>query len=336
MATPISGGSRIRTNTPAENAYNALKASNDNIALRQLRLSTGKRINSAADDVAGYITSKSLAARNTSLKSALKSVGEAKNVTAIVQDALDNVSLLLNDIKQLTSNAASGALGTDEKIALSKGAFRLTQQIQTIVDSTVFGGRNLLDGSFSGDWNIGFKADNELLNISLNLKGNNYSDFNISEDVNINAIDPNDENDIFFNDGFNLNNTKINNQNYGNTNFAGIVGLQVDDFNDVNTVSLGIFSESRIANTLQSLSSAINNVNKVASYVGGVDARLSSQASLLSSQITNYNAAISRIEDADVAEEQLELIRSQFLQQASLISLTQANQNPQSFLQLFR
>lgn len=102
MATPISGGSRIRTNTPAENAYNALKASNDNIALRQLRLSTGKRINSAADDVAGYITSKSLAARNTSLKSALKSVGEAKNVTAIVQDALDNVSLLLNDIKQLT------------------------------------------------------------------------------------------------------------------------------------------------------------------------------------------------------------------------------------------
>lgn len=227
-------------------------------------------------------------------------------------------------------------MGTDEKIALSKGAFRLTQQIQTIVDSTVFGGRNLLDGSFSGDWNIGFKADNELLNISLNLKGNNYSDFNISEDVNINAIDPNDENDIFFNDGFNLNNTKINNQNYGNTNFAGIVGLQVDDFNDVNTVSLGIFSESRIANTLQSLSSAINNVNKVASYVGGVDARLSSQASLLSSQITNYNAAISRIEDADVAEEQLELIKSQFLQQASLISLTQANQNPQSFLQLFR
>jgi len=336
MATPISGGSRIRTNTPAENAYNALKASNDNIALRQLRLSTGKRINSAADDVAGYITSKSLAARNTSLKSALKSVGEAKNVTAIVQDALDNVSLLLNDIKQLTSNAASGALGTDEKIALSKGAFRLTQQIQTIVDSTVFGGRNLLDGSFSEDWNIGFKANNDLLNISLNLKSNNFSDFNISEDVNINAIDPNDENDIFFNDGFNLNNTKINNQNYGNTNFAGIVGLQVDDFNDVNTVSLGIFSESRIANTLQSLSSAINNVNKVASYVGGVDARLSSQASLLSSQITNYNAAISRIEDADVAEEQLELIKSQFLQQASLISLTQANQNPQSFLQLFR
>ena len=57
---------------------------------------------------------------------------------------------------------------------------------------------------------------------------------------------------------------------------------------------------------------------------------------MLKSQITNYNAAISRIEDADVAQEQLSLIKSQFLQQASLISLTQANQQPQAFLQLFR
>jgi flagellin-like hook-associated protein FlgL len=57
---------------------------------------------------------------------------------------------------------------------------------------------------------------------------------------------------------------------------------------------------------------------------------------VLKSQITNYKAAISRIEDADIATEQMELIKSQFLQQASLISLAQANQNPQQFLQLFR
>jgi flagellin len=50
----------------------------------------------------------------------------------------------------------------------------------------------------------------------------------------------------------------------------------------------------------------------------------------------NYNAAISRIEDADVAKEQLQLVKSQFLQQASLVSLTQANANPQAFLQLIQ
>lgn len=323
MATAISGGSRIRTNTPAENAYNALKASNDNIALRQLRLSTGKRINSAADDVAGYITSKSLQARNTSLKTALKSVGEAKNVTSIVQDSLDNIQGLLNDIKQLAANAASGALGTDEKVALAKGAFRLSEQIQTIVDSTVFGGRELLDGQFSGDWNVGIKSDSTLINLSLNLKQTNFADFNITGDTSNEFL-------------LAATGSKFGKTTTAASNFAGVKGLNLNDFDSINDTNLGIFSETNISKTLTSLSNAITNVNKVASYVGGVDNRLSSQANLLTSQITNYNAAISRIEDADVAEEQLELIKSQFLQQASLISLTQANQNPQNFLQLFR
>ncbi|MDX9790262.1 MAG: flagellin [Candidatus Kapaibacterium sp.] len=322
MATAISGGSRIRTNTPAENAYNALKTSNDDIALRQLRLSTGKRINSASDDVAGYITSRALQARNTSLKSALKSVGEAKNVTAITQDSLDNIQGLLNDIKQLASSAASGALGTDEKVALAKGAFRLTEQIQTLVDSTVFGGRELLSGSFSGDWNVGFTANNELINIGVNLKADNGQDFNITTSASVD---------------FNLNATSSSAAGASKAQaFAAVQGLDLEDLNEVTDNNLGIFSEANIATTLQSLSTAINNVNKVASYVGGIDARLTSQQNLLTSQITNYNAAISRIEDADVAEEQLQLIKSQFLQQASLVSLTQANQNPQSFLQLFR
>ena len=99
MPTAISGGTRIRTNTPSESAFNALQAANSNIALRQLRLSTGKRINSAQDDVAGYITSRGLAARNGALRSALNAVGDASNVTSIAQDGLDNINALLTQIK---------------------------------------------------------------------------------------------------------------------------------------------------------------------------------------------------------------------------------------------
>lgn len=322
MPTAISGGSRIRTNTPAENAYNALMASNNNIALRQLRLSTGKRINSAADDVAGYITSRALSARNSSLKSALNAVGEAKNVTAISQDALDQIQSLLNDIKTNASTASSGALGTDEKVALAKASYRLAQQVQFITDSTVFGGSQLLQGSYTGDWTVGFYADNTLLTIGVDLSKNNT-------DYNITGSSSND---------FNLNATKDALASAGGaaTNFAGVSGLSLESLNSISDSDLGIFSKDNISATLTSLSDAINNVNKVASYLGGIDVRLSSQESMLTSQITNYNAAISRIEDADVATEQLSLIKSQFLQQASLISLTQANQTPSSFLQLFR
>jgi flagellin len=318
MPTAISGGSRIRTNTPAENAYNALQAASNNIALRQLRLSTGKRINTAADDVAGYITSRALQARNGALKKALLAAGEAINVTAIAQDALDNITNLLTQIKDAAAQASTGALGTAEKVALAKASYRLAQQIQFVVDSTVFGGKQLLWGNFSGTWAIGFFADNTILSIGIDLTTSN-ADFNIASN------------------NFNLNALVGATSPAGHaTAFAGVSGLDLASLNAVSETDLGIFSTTAIATTLTSLAQAIDNVNKVASYLGGIQNRLSSHEDLLKSQITNYNAAISRLEDADVALEQLELIKQQFLLQASLISLTQANQQPQAFLQLFR
>jgi flagellin len=319
MPTAISGGTRIATNIPAENAFNALIAANNNIANRQLRLSTGKKINSAADDVSGYITSHALAARNGALNAALNSTGDATNVTAITQDALDNINSLLTQIKDAAATASSGSLGTDEKVALAKGAYRLAQQIQLVTDSTVFGGKQLLQGGFSGDWTIGYYANNTLLTIGIDLTRGN-SDLNIaSNDFNLNAIGP----------------AKTSLE--GSTvNFAGVIGLNLESLNAVSSNDLGIFANGNIVNTITSIANALNNVNNVASYLGGIQVRLSSQESLLKSQITNYDAAISRIQDSDVATEQMQLVKDQFLQQSSLISLAQANQAPSNFLQLFR
>lgn len=321
MPTAISGGGRIRTNIPAMNAYNSLQSANSNIATRQLRLSTGKRINSAADDVAGYITSRSLIARNGALGAAFTAVGEAKNVTSITQDSLDNITNLLTQIKDATARASSGAQGDDEKVALAKAAYRLSQQIQDVVDSTVFGGEQLLQGSYTGDWTIGYYADDTLIELELNLATTN-TDYNLLGGA---------SND------FNLNATRNALASAGGvtSNFAGVENLSLESLDAVSQGDLGIFSEGQINNTLTSLSNALTNVSKVASYVGGIEVRLGSQEELLTSQITNYKAAISRIEDADVATEQMELIKAQFLQQSSLISLSQSNQNPQSFLQLF-
>jgi flagellin len=311
MPSSISNGARIRTNTPAENAYNALDAANRAIALHQLRLSTGKRINSAQDDVAGYITSRALKSRNGALQAALNAVGDATSVTNIAQDGLDNISNLVQQIKDAASTASSGALGTDEKVALAKSAYRLAQQIQTVVDSTVFGGRQLLNGSFSAEFVIGTGATNNLLTLAVDLTTGN-ADFDISGSS-----------------GFNINALTA-------TSFAGVAGLNLQSLNSVSSSDLGIFSNTNIQTTLTSLATALNNISKVASYLGGLTNRLASQEDALKSQITNYNAAISRIEDADVAQEQLKLIRAQFLQQASIVSLAQANQNPSSFLQLLR
>ncbi|HYF04324.1 MAG TPA: flagellin [Patescibacteria group bacterium] len=304
MPSAISSGARIRGNASADNAYNALEASNRNIATRQLRLSTGKRINSASDDVAGYITARSLGARTKSLNAALGAIGDAGSVTNIAQDGLDNINSLLTQIKDAAASASSGSLGTDEKVALAQSAYRLAQQIQTVVDSTVFGGQQLLGGAFSADFVIGSTASNTLLTVGVDLATATNSTF-----------------------AFDLRATTTG-------NFGGISGLNLSSLSSVSSTDLGIFSAANIKTTLASVNDALENVNSTAAYLGGVSGRLTSQEDVLKSQVTNYNAALSRIEDADVAKEQLELSRAQFLQQASITSLSQANQAPQAFLQL--
>jgi flagellin len=309
---PFASGmlSRIRSNVSAENAYNSLASASLDISQRQLRLSTGKRINNASDDVAGYITSKALISRNGSLKSAIKTVGDGKNVANISMDAYEGVNNLITLIKDSTASASSGALGTDEKVALAKAAYRMAQQIQTVVDSTVFGGRQLIDGTYSADYFIGTNNKSSLITLNIDLSFNN-TDFDVSrKDFNINSL--------------------------STSNFGGVTNLDLKELDKITSDGLGIFASTAIGLTLFSLAEALNNVNKVGSYLGGITNRLDSQDSLLSIQITNYNAAISRLEDADVAQEQLSLVKSQFLQTASLTSLSQANQNPNGFLQLIR
>lgn len=348
MATAIYSGGRIRTNIPAENAYNSLRTAGSQIANSQLRLSTGKRINSAADDVAGYITSKALLARNGSLKAALQAAGDAKNVTAISQDSLDQITALLTSIKDSAAQASSGSIGTDEKVALAKSAYRLAQQIQFITDSTVFGGKQLLQGAYTGDWVTGYYADNRLMTIKIDLSTNNLIEYNVQNYSKQGAAASNFT-------GFDLNATDeatfarvdASGTVIGKAaeSFAGVAGLNLQHLNDVNEDDLGIFTNmggggssgvTGVHLTLQSISIALTNISKVATYLGGIQVRLNSQEEVLSSQIINYKAAISRIEDSDVAEEQMNLIRNQFLQSASLTSLAQANQNPQMFLQLLQ
>lgn len=317
MPFAVGGNSRIRTNIPAENAYNALEVSNRNISLRQLRLSTGKRINNASDDVAGYITSRALAARNGSLKAAQRSVADAQNVTAIALDSYENIASLLTTMKDTTAQAASAAMGVSEKVALAKAAYRMAEQIQTVVDSTVFAGQQLIKGTFKTSFAIATNATNELIPMEINLTNeetNVKNNFNIALESGVTTADLNKD----------------------NANFVGVKELNLNSFDAVKTGALGIFAPDKIGKTLQSLANAIDNVNKIASFVGGVVNRLSSQEEVLKGQITNYNSAISRIEDADVALEQLELVKAQFLQSSSLTALAQANANPQQFLQLIK
>jgi flagellin len=315
MATATDLGGRIRTNVSAKQAYDSLLKSSQKIATSQLRISTGRRINQAADDVSGYISSRSLQSKNSSLRTSILATEEARNVLAISQDSLSNIHTLLTDLKEATLNASSGSIGDNARAALGKRGYRIAQQIQLVADSTVFGGQQLLDGNYNGEWVIGYKADSTVLDITVDLRSSN-ADLNVESG------------------SFSLNAILESVNGGGDLSFGGVTGLDLSVLNDITDQNAGVFSDDKISDFVDKLSLALTNITKVTSYLGGIDNRLQSTSEFLLSQVTNYDAAISRFDDADVAKEQLVLSKEFFLSQTSLASMSQSNSSIVNFFRL--
>ena len=138
--------SRICGNIQAMQALNSLNKINQQLGIRQLRLATGKRINSAEDDAAGFVISKTLQHRGAGLAVALGNVGDAKSMLAIAEGGLDSILDILETMKEKVTQAASDTLGSSERNAIDNELDALTNEIDDIVDQTSFNGISLLSG----------------------------------------------------------------------------------------------------------------------------------------------------------------------------------------------
>jgi len=144
----IGDSTRINTNIAAFNALNALKNINRGLEKSQLKLATGLRINEVSDDPAGFVISKRLYARSKGLSTALDNVGTAKNVLAIAEGGLINISNILVTMKEKITQAASDTLGSAERNAIKTELDQLTAEIDNIVDETTFNNISLIDGNY--------------------------------------------------------------------------------------------------------------------------------------------------------------------------------------------
>jgi len=143
-----SSGSRINTNISALNALNALNTVQKQLGISQLRLASGKRINSASDDAAGYVISKKMDSRVRTLSAALDNVGDAQSVLSVAEGGYQTISDLLNQIKDKQARFQNGGLGTNEQDAIATEIQQLATEIDDTVSQTKFNGKTLLDGSF--------------------------------------------------------------------------------------------------------------------------------------------------------------------------------------------
>ncbi|RKY86312.1 flagellin [candidate division KSB1 bacterium] len=158
----IGDSTRINTNIAAFNALHSLKSINRNLEISQLKLATGLRINEVADDPAGFVISRRLGARSRGLSVAYDNVGTAKNVLAIAEGGLMNISDILITIKEKVTSAASDTLGSAERNAIKTEINQLTEEINNIVTETTFNNISLIDGTYSVSYQTGAGTTNTM------------------------------------------------------------------------------------------------------------------------------------------------------------------------------
>ena len=141
----------INSNYAASFAANAAKQKMSALDSAMERLSTGKRINYARDDAAGQAIAVRLTAEIQGLAVAARNAADGQSMVDTADAALQETQTLLLRMRELAVQASNGTLGDADKAALEVEAGSLEAEIKRISDNTSWGGKKLLDGSFSGD-----------------------------------------------------------------------------------------------------------------------------------------------------------------------------------------
>jgi flagellin len=147
---------RINQNVMAFNASRNLSTTNVQLGKSLEKLSSGFRINRAADDAAGLVISQGLRAQISGLKQATRNAQDGISVVQTAEGALNEVHTMLNRMRDLAVQAANvGGNDADARAAAQAEIDALATEITRVSDSTRFGGVNLLDGSYSGVFQVG-------------------------------------------------------------------------------------------------------------------------------------------------------------------------------------
>ncbi len=135
---------RIRTNISALNALQALLQINSRLTQTNLKLATGKRINSAGDDPAGMTLANSLDLRARRIAAAINNIGDASNLLSIAEGGLSSINELLSQMGDKIILAANDTQGVSEREAIQEQLNQLAEEIDAIAANTQFNGVVLL------------------------------------------------------------------------------------------------------------------------------------------------------------------------------------------------
>ena len=157
----------VNTNVASLNTQRNLNTSSKGLDTSLQRLSTGYRINSAKDDAAGLQIANRLTSQITGLGVATRNANDGISLAQTAEGALQQSTGILQRMRDLALQSANGSNGATERAALQGEVAQLQQELNRIAETTSFGGRKILDGSFgSQSFQVGANAY-ETISVSI-------------------------------------------------------------------------------------------------------------------------------------------------------------------------
>jgi flagellin len=256
------------------------------------KLSSGYRVNSAADDAAGLAISESMKAQIRSYTVAQRNAADGISMSQTAEGALGQIHDILGRMRELAMQSSNGTLTDADRAADVTTEFSSLQtEIGRIQDSTKFNGTSLIAQTSGG------ATSPASVSFQVGLGGNFGTTGSDTIGVNFNAID-----------------LSALVGTYSNGAASG--GAQVDTADNASA-------------TLATIDTAIATVSTARAGFGAAENRLTAASNNIQSMSSNLSAANGRIVDVDVASETANMSKNQVLAQAGISVLAQANQLPQ-------
>jgi len=284
----------INHNISAMSSYRSLSNTQNDMSKTMEKLSSGKRINRAADDAAGLAISQKMRAQIGGLEQSVRNSQDSISLIQTAEGALNETHSMLNRMRDLAVQSANDTNGGEDRTKLDEEFGELTQEISRIAKQTEFNGKKLLDGS------------QEITGTGTGASGGLTFHIGANKDQTISL--------------------SIGDMQATALGGTGTGGTKLD--------AASITAQTNAEQAISVIDDAIKQVSTERSNLGAKQNRLEHTTNNLEVTRENLQAAESRIRDADMAKEMMKLNKQQILSQAGTAMLSQANAKNQGVLQL--
>ena len=287
----------VNTNVNASVAQAALTKNDRELSTAMQQLSTGRKINSAADNASGLAISARMTSQIRGLDQAVRNANDGVSMVQVAEGALEEIGSMLQRIRELAVQSGTGTTASADRTSLNTEFQTLVDEIDRIVDNTTFNGRNVLNAAAGGAAN----ASKVAFQVGAGAKQTISLTFG----------------------------------NFLQTGASGTFKSLASATLTLSaaTTTLGITNASKV---MVVTDLAIERVSKQRATFGAITNRLEHAIDNLTNVKTNTEASRSRILDTDYAESTSELARTQIIQQAGTAMLAQANALPATVLALLQ